>query len=186
WSAIAAKLPGRTDNEIKNVWHTHLKKRLKHSGASPKHESDTGRKSQPSSSTSTLQESQTPASRPMSPQPSSSEISSVTETSTVARENNNNLEVKSEQADFSMESLPMIDDSFWTDPMSNSPSGESSDFSTLTNSTVHIQFPFIESADMSNGELLWNDNHVLNMDDGMEFWYDLFIGAGGVQELPDF
>ncbi|GKU96604.1 hypothetical protein SLEP1_g9821 [Rubroshorea leprosula] len=29
WSAIAAKLPGRTDNEIKNYWHTTLKKRLK-------------------------------------------------------------------------------------------------------------------------------------------------------------
>ncbi|KAA8538702.1 hypothetical protein F0562_028317 [Nyssa sinensis] len=28
WSKIAAQLPGRTDNEIKNVWHTHLKKRL--------------------------------------------------------------------------------------------------------------------------------------------------------------
>ncbi|XP_044955452.1 transcription factor MYB30-like [Hordeum vulgare subsp. vulgare] len=31
WSTIAARLPGRTDNEIKNVWHTHLKKRLQSS-----------------------------------------------------------------------------------------------------------------------------------------------------------
>ncbi|PIN01532.1 Transcription factor, Myb superfamily [Handroanthus impetiginosus] len=33
WSAIAAKLPGRTDNGIKNFWHTHLKKRNKTNAA---------------------------------------------------------------------------------------------------------------------------------------------------------
>lgn len=36
WAAIAAQLPGRTDNEIKNLWNTHLKKRLLNMGLDPK------------------------------------------------------------------------------------------------------------------------------------------------------
>ncbi|XP_074274098.1 transcription factor MYB41-like [Silene latifolia] len=35
WSAIAAKLPGRTDNEIKNYWNTHIRKRLLRMGIDP-------------------------------------------------------------------------------------------------------------------------------------------------------
>ncbi|XP_024995599.1 transcription factor MYB106-like [Cynara cardunculus var. scolymus] len=35
WSAIAAHLPKRTDNEIKNYWNTHLKKRLIKMGIDP-------------------------------------------------------------------------------------------------------------------------------------------------------
>ncbi|CAI0431552.1 unnamed protein product [Linum tenue] len=35
WSAIAAHLPRRTDNEIKNHWNTHLKKRLSLMGIDP-------------------------------------------------------------------------------------------------------------------------------------------------------
>lgn len=35
WSLIAGRLPGRTDNEIKNYWNTHLFKKL-HTTAAPR------------------------------------------------------------------------------------------------------------------------------------------------------
>ncbi|XP_022996327.1 protein ODORANT1-like [Cucurbita maxima] len=35
WSKIAARLPGRTDNEIKNHWNTHIKKKLIKMGMDP-------------------------------------------------------------------------------------------------------------------------------------------------------
>ncbi|GJU57575.1 homeodomain-like protein [Tanacetum coccineum] len=35
WSAIASYLPKRTDNEIKNYWNTHMKKRLTKMGIDP-------------------------------------------------------------------------------------------------------------------------------------------------------
>ncbi|VAH48531.1 unnamed protein product [Triticum turgidum subsp. durum] len=40
WSAIATHLPKRTDNEIKNYWNTHLKKRLAKMGIDPAHETE--------------------------------------------------------------------------------------------------------------------------------------------------
>ncbi|KAI3971335.1 hypothetical protein MKX01_008179 [Papaver californicum] len=35
WSKIAGRLPGRTDNEIKNHWNTHIKKKLIKMGINP-------------------------------------------------------------------------------------------------------------------------------------------------------
>lgn len=36
WSLIAGRLPGRTDNEIKNYWNTHLSRRLNNTGTTKK------------------------------------------------------------------------------------------------------------------------------------------------------
>ncbi|KAK3124090.1 hypothetical protein QOZ80_8AG0640290 [Eleusine coracana subsp. coracana] len=35
WSLIAARLPGRTDNEIKNYWNTHIRRKLVGKGIDP-------------------------------------------------------------------------------------------------------------------------------------------------------
>ncbi|XP_015879653.3 transcription repressor MYB6 [Ziziphus jujuba] len=35
WSLIASRLPGRTDNEIKNYWNTHIKRKLHSRGIDP-------------------------------------------------------------------------------------------------------------------------------------------------------
>jgi myb proto-oncogene protein len=35
WSLIAGRLPGRTDNEIKNYWNTHIKRKMLSKGVDP-------------------------------------------------------------------------------------------------------------------------------------------------------
>nr|QIG55709.1 MYB transcription factor [Paeonia suffruticosa] len=54
WAAISAQLPGRTDNEVKNLWNTHLKKRLIRMGIDPQtHEPFSGQATKAPASPST-------------------------------------------------------------------------------------------------------------------------------------
>ncbi|KAE8660063.1 Myb-related protein Myb4 [Hibiscus syriacus] len=158
WSAIAAKLSGRTDNDIKNVWHTHLKRRLKQYQTKPdniKKNPKIKPKIQSEPSIVCQSSDEIPS--------SSSEASSITDTSD-HREFDN---IKAANMVDSSECFPDIDESFWSDSLSIPP---------LNFEAVSDEYqPQIPSFPI---------DHIVDArqsldDDSMEFWYDVFINAGG-------
>ncbi|XP_027363702.1 transcription factor MYB4-like [Abrus precatorius] len=182
WSAIAAKLPGRTDNEIKNVWHTHLKKRSLNS--------DSKRVSKPKiirsdSNFSTLTQSEYASlnfremDTTSSACTSSSDFSSASEGIKIM-----DNAIKSEDIE-SMETMPQIDEIFWSeaamdDACSTMPSNS---WTVFSNELIPLQYPFNSMEETFQQSYGYNKS---NFDDGMDFWYDLFITSGESLEVPEF
>ncbi|KAL8048187.1 hypothetical protein ABFX02_07G048500 [Erythranthe guttata] len=161
WSAIAARLPGRTDNEIKNVWHTHLKKKIKNyqSSQNSKRQSTISiSKCDPKVLENCKLDKNNVTNNSRSPKQCSSEMSTVTDSS-VEKTN-----VKNEEIDYSSEYFPHIDESFWCEELSR----DDADCPSL------VEFPAAESME------------DLKIDDSMDFWYNLFIRAGDMPDLPEF
>ncbi|KAF9686844.1 hypothetical protein SADUNF_Sadunf02G0031900 [Salix dunnii] len=183
WSAIAARLPGRTDNEIKNVWHTHLKKRLDQNHLAPKingrsidvsrfnHEFKTGPETMSSSNVVAVGCDQSQEHRQISPQRCSSDVSSMTTVET-----SNNTCAKIENSDDFHE----MDEVFWSEVLSADNSSTISDLSAI-GTEPQVQFPFypliidVEQVHAANS----------NMSDSMDFWFNLFTRAGELPELPE-
>lgn len=96
---------------------------------------------------------------PSSPQHSTSELSSVTDSSTMTRRT-----IKFEQIMESSESskIPEVDGSFWSEEL------------PINNQETGVIEEFQEFQDGGN------------VDAEMDFWYNLFSGGGELQELPEF
>ncbi|VAI47057.1 unnamed protein product [Triticum turgidum subsp. durum] len=162
WSTIAARLPGRTDNEIKNVWNTHLKKRLDSSSSKTSGQAAPKRKAKKPAVVASALEGPTskPASSPghslsMSPEQSLSTSSATDYSMTSSLENTGS---SSSWEEF------QIDDSFWSETLGMSV--DSSSFGMETCDTFSV-----DSASPSSSN------------DEMDFWVTLFMQAGDMQSL---
>lgn len=203
WSAIAARLPGRTDNEIKNVWHTNLKKRLKEYQPTKSQRNKSGRKGREvdnvTTTTTTTSGNDFPestsdhiATSGGSPQQSSTtsdDFSSGTEVSSVELPSDTSFTVDNVQ---NFDNFPVIDETFW----------ESQD---LPLEGIYDMTPIFENITVENDQMeqfesfLRDENsstHVYSAennagpvyygDDNMDFWLDVFLQTGGAPELPEF
>ncbi|KAK7284116.1 hypothetical protein RJT34_18855 [Clitoria ternatea] len=181
WSAIAARLPGRTDNEIKNVWHTHLKKRLPENQQKQSHNPKRSSNKKQSKMEDAEQEQQDPIQTTNTdrPQCSSSDTSSFTTSdnnSSISNattnhdmsENNNN-----NNADTPENNLA-LDEDFWSEVLS-------SDNSDEIIGADYDQFRLSLSPLVTQEEGVLSSSSTMCHD--MDFWYNIYSRAEELTEL---
>jgi len=91
--------------------------------------------------------------------------------------NNNNM-IKSEDTESEETTMPPIDESFWSEATVED---ESSTMIMPSNSwTISNELQF------NSVETFQQHSFGSNFDDGMDFWYDIFIRSEDSIELPQF
>lgn len=159
------------------MWHTHLKKRVgQKRDTNPKCDFNAHEKSESENSNTPTHHPgyESPGHATMSPQLSTSDHSSITDNSFATAETNSTDMIKAENMD-SWEIYPMIDENFWSEPELVENSSSSSNFLDQ----LQYQFP-IPTMDIVEPGF---HGYGLDNDDGMDFWYNLFITSGGIVEL---
>ncbi|KAL0423202.1 UNVERIFIED_CONTAM: Transcription factor [Sesamum radiatum] len=187
WSKIASHLPGRTDNEIKNHWNTHIKKKLRKMGIDPlthKPLPPAAAPDQPPQEPPAAQEPPEAAAEDQNkmeevidipatsdqPKPTSGE--STINNSESAKKNlddDNIMELVNINNDFCIDEIPVIEPHeilISCDENSSTPSSSSSSSSSSYSSNVLEELQFSPSFDDYYSEIM-----------GGNIWYDDFMSG---------
>jgi transcription factor MYB, plant len=105
WSKIVSHLPGRTDNEIKNHWNTHIKKKLKKMGIDPL----THKPLQPTEQQLSPAVARQPApEQQRQPKPSTVSTEATTAVTSISQHDEEQSSVLSKSPGFCTDEVPMI------------------------------------------------------------------------------
>lgn len=165
WSAIAARLPGRTDNEIKNVWHTHLKKRLRQNYATPQLRNYTA-VNRPIGG-----EEESAAQRPFAFTTFQSIPSSASASSPPHCSSESSSVVTAENGELSTNNLPEADENFWMEVLASDQIA-----------AVGSQQGFGSESDEGQ---FGNFTMEQPIHETMDFWYNIFARGGDLSELKE-
>ncbi|RWV96917.1 hypothetical protein GW17_00040325 [Ensete ventricosum] len=190
WSAIAASLPGRTDNEIKNVWHTHLKKRMdpkEATQASKKRRRRKKKKRDAKNESEPERVNPQADADPGNPRCDVIEVSveesysgfssaATTDSSAVSGDvTSSNMEAREEES-YDSKEVAVIDESFWLDE------AFSIDISTESMTLAPLEVP-TSAAGAAVGEESLSSFSSTTGDD-MNFWLKVFMEAEHLEDLP--
>ncbi|XP_050229069.1 transcription factor MYB20 [Mercurialis annua] len=193
WSKIASHLPGRTDNEIKNHWNTHIKKKLRKMGIDP-----LTHKPLPITETPPQEQEQEQKQEQIQPVTSSNDTNLAEIQETKETDQKSPLEVDDHQEDYTFDTMdqmvmtngfcidevPLIEpqEIFSSSTTSTSSSSSSTSSmcqdSTISNSNITNNNNLFEELQITDFE--WPNNDIDLWGDELSSCWDLLMNDGDV------